>query len=339
MKRILLFFAVSAASLCFCSCGGKKSVSEKEFISVVRDYMAEKAMDVMTVDLKIGYFQCDNANERNFYKQLEELGILTCEIENYQWYTKVTKKRNVTHITDYYYKGKGDFAYSKKSNIYEPAPAIEGYDNHYFVNVKLTKKGEKLVYVAPEPKIDADLIQPEYDADKYPVDSKQFDVTFAEMPRPVLPEIPHKIDSVVDKRKPVVEKPIVEKPVVEKPVRKTESTPAVKYPIYEYIENSSRDAYLAACANENSEVVELVVCQVSVKKARDIRVVEENGVRKASAGVILLTDNVTDAGHLIVLYKYNQFVLDGQPTLKEFCLINNWDDGYAGRPEWRVGEE
>ena len=338
MKYFRFLFAVAAASLCLASCGSKNEpLSAGKIKGLASNYLAENNGNVETKSLKIGYFE-SSSKEINFYKKLEKLGIVTCEVQNFQWYTRVTKNTyHNDYITEYYYEGTDELAYSRKH--YGISPVVTDYilDYHYMINVRLTKKGEGMVLKKAEEEPAND--QPQYDVKKFPMDTLVMFSSEDIIAAPALPVPEVRKEYIKDNRKPVAPK---EEKVVKTPAPKKEAEPrkaVVRYPLYESMDPATESAFNAAKEKESSEKVDIIVAEYKVSEVKD-RVVEkdkETGeLLSMEANVILKTCGITEATHLIALYLSGDILLNDQTHNMIINVVNNWAKGKIDEPEWSV---
>lgn len=338
MKRLNLIFIAAIATLCLASCGDKNEpLSAGSIKSLYGDYLAENQINVTTSDLKVGFFESYSWNEVNYYKCLEKLGIVKVEVQNYQWFTKVTNLKNfVDFETHYYYEGTNDFAYKKDHVTRGPIVTDYVLDYHYMVNVQLTKKGQGMVFV---PKgVPAEEPQPEYNVKDFPMDTT---VLFTAEPEKVAPALPGpKIvkEFIPDKRKPAVSKKEEAAPVRQSnTVQSAPKAESVRYPLYECMDPQTRDAYEAAKANEEYEVVKMVVSEKKVVEVKDRVVKKEEGeIVAMTAKVVLKTQGITEASHLIAYHNDHTPIVNGVKEEVEVNLVNNWAKGEIDKPEWSV---
>lgn len=325
-------------TLCVVSCDSKTNVpSTSKIKALMNTYLAENQEDVMIVTLRTGYFECNDSEEINYYKKLEKLGIVKCDVQNFQWYTRVTKKIwHKDYVTNYYYEGTDEHAYTKPH--YTDGPVVTEYipNYHNMINVQLTKKGQGMVFQEKEEKEADD--SPIYDPKDFPMDDAELFTPVEMKEAPALPEPEIIKEYIADKRKPAVQKENKETPA---PAAK-EETPkkaVVRYPLRECMDPATAEAYAAAKQSEAFDDVNIVVAEMKVVEVKD-RVIRKEGDEVASmeATAILKTAGVTEASHLIYLHNYSENLLNNQKTEETVRLVNNWVAGMIDKEEWSIEE-
>ena len=338
MKHFKLIMLGAIATLCLASCGSKDGVlSTGDIKGLTNDYLAENQTNVLVEDLKVGIFETRKFEEIDYYMKLAKLGVVTCDVQNYQWYTRVTKKkRHIDYITKYYYKGTDEFAYEKAH--FDDGPVVTDYilENHYVLNVQLTKKGQSMVF-SPKVKVEED-VQPAYDPEKFPMDEAELFTPVEVKPAPALPEPKIVKEEIEDKRKPAQPKkevaPAAPKKQVAPAAPKKE---VVRYPIYECMDPATRQAYMDAMEEAGYEEYQIIVAENKVAEVKD-RVVKkvEGEIVGMQATVVRKISGVTEASHLIYYYNNGDYLLNNQTEKETVYLINNWAKGEIDKPEWEV---
>lgn len=305
---------VSAIALCFivCACfvgcsDSADTISSQRITKLYNQYLKDNALSQKFANVNIGYYETTEA-ERCDLKKLEAAGVITVTFERFAWWEKTFGTKKVP-VTTYDWWGYSHTSYvTKKTEVYS-------FEDHIMANVSLTPAGEKLV-VKELPKAvvkkDKYMKQPEFNVDKYPEYSVSCDEDWPEIRNPFLVVKEEVTPEPVQKK----DKPAVQKK--EQPIEESEDDDKI-----ERKDNAQYLAYLDAAAKVNKTTCTLKGCAVKAIKARNIQIVNENGVSTAVAEIILENQNVSDA------YRVQQNIISGMKTTKTVLLTYYLDKGWV----------
>ncbi len=308
MKKNLLAI-IGAVALCVilgiamvsCSHSSDK-ITSRQITKLYNKQLKENAASQEFVDVITGYYET-TPDMRCMLKKLEAAGVITVSFERFAWWEKIEGTKKVKQT---YY----DFWYGASTRYVTKKVLDYVFEDHIMATVALTDAGKKLVVSkVPEPieKVDKDMIQPKIDTSKCP----ELSVTCAEE----WPEIKNPfIEKKEDKKeaKPKEEK----KEQTEEPAKDD----GVKV---ERRDNAQYLAYFEAQKKVTETHVMLKGCKVKALKARNIQIVNENGIRTAVAEVIVETKDVSPA------YRSQNNVISGQKIAKPVVLTYYLDKGWV----------
>ena len=188
------------------------------------------------------------------------------------------------------------------------------FEDRYFVYVALTRAGKSLVVdKVPTPKDeeeDEDMKQPDYSAVEYAWDKADLTESWPEVRNPFVEYDNERSDDV---KSPAAKSNSSE--------TKQENSSTNKKKYVERIDSLQYQAY--SNRSEASENVYMRACKIKAVKARNIQLLEQGGVKKISAQVILKIDDVSDVGRII------SHVENGIKELIDVKLIHYIDKGWV----------
>lgn len=164
---------MAVASIMLASCGGHSplDISKKEIIKQCNQNLVETGQDSSIVMVDVGYYELNDTLARLQLEKLQAAGIIDYSVERFAWW-----ETNVgTWSTTY------------------------NYNEHFMVNVSLTKESQKYVLSQePQPiekvEEERDLIQPKYFDSLYPENKIiQLSEDWPEVPHPLAEETYQKI--------------------------------------------------------------------------------------------------------------------------------------------------
>ena len=289
MKTLFKLSVLALAGSMLLSCvSSPNRISAGDIVRQYNKLLKNEAIHEHFVDLQVGTYEMNDPAERLTLRQLEAAGLVTYDVTRYPWWEKTFRNyRKAVPVTRYYW----GYAYQEeeyrtvKENVYN-------FEDHYVVNVNLTRKGKSLVVdERPEPLFeeDKDLVQPEIDPDKYAWNKTDLSENWPEIENPFIQK-----DAPAD---PAVQVTDPVEPPVEKPEAAPATPAAAPQDQTERIDAKQYEAYHALSLS--SESVILKAFGVKAVKARNIQISTENGVPTATAEVILTTSGTTDAGRII----------------------------------------
>lgn len=297
MKKILSIAVAAVVLVCACSffsCSSDKdSISQREILKQTNQMMEDAAMKKFYAPIQIGKFECNEEYQRHLLRQLDEAGIINYSVKRYAWWEKENKS-----VRESYRVKRESYWFSYYDTEYRWVNKdFYNFEDHYVVNVELTRKGKGLVVdQIPEPKeaVDEDLVQPEVDPAEYSWNKKDLSEEWPYIPNPFLKE---------ETPEEVAEESVEE--VAEEPegsyVGDEDGIEADFEEEEDPIERIDKQQYIDYNAfEESAEVVMLECAEIEAIKARNIQVYDDhNGFRKARAEVILSTVNVSDVGRIL----------------------------------------
>ena len=309
MRAKVFFFGLFAALFCVAGCSGSSdSVSEKTVLKAVNQMLDEKAISEKFEVLTVGSYECNDETARLTLRKLKAAGLLDYKVERYAWWEKGSKR-----VRESYQVMRSNGWWSYPQTEYRTVnKTTYDFEDHYFVDVALTKAGKSLVVdKIPTPNDeDDDMKQPDFDAIEYAWDKTDLTESWPVVKNPFVEDDgersievtnPTDIDNSSDSK------------------QESSSTDKKKY--VERIDSLQYQAY--SNRSEASENVYMRACKIKAVKARNIQLLEQGGVKKISAQVILKIDNVSDVGRII------SHVDNGIKELIDVKLIHYIDKGWV----------
>ena len=286
-----------------CSSSSDK-ISSCQITRLCNKHLKDNALNQEYTQIAIGYFET-TAEERCVLKKLEAAGIVSVKFERFAWWEKsfVTKK-----VPRTYYDWWG---YAYKEYVTQK---VEDYsfEDHIMANVTLTPAGEKLlVKDLPEAKEkkDKDMKQPEFDASKYPEYSVDCSENWPKIKNPFIKEKEKETEKTDNKEV--------------KPTKDNKKTETKENDKTQRIDSLQYAAYQQALDRTNKTICSLKGCTIKAKKARNIQIINENGINTAIAEVIFEQSNVSDA------YRVINGSIDGTKATQMVMLTYYIDKGWV----------
>lgn len=289
MKTILKsLMPICLLALFASSCGqDADSIPGRCIIKQANAELKHLAKDRSFVSISVGKFECNDDEIRNAYRMMEAAGLVTYDVTRYAWWEKTQEKVTQSYqVPSYiwgYYVGTETKYKTVNKTVYD-------FQDHYIVNISLTKKGERYVVdelPVPEEEVDKDMKQPEIDPSDYAWNKTDLSEVWPDIENPFL-----------EKEEPAASEP--GDPAVEDD--KDSSTPrkksgAADEPKVERIDSLQYEAYRAFVPSE--EEIDVKAFETKVVKARNIKVYEKEGAPFASAEIITKVRNTTDFGRIL----------------------------------------
>lgn len=280
MKRFSKWLVFVSIFSIVASCTQSSDViSEKLILAQFNNELHLRANDAYYVPINIGKFDCQNDSERYQLRQMAAAKLVTYDVSRYVWweyyYEMVRESYQVQRRFWGYNYTDTEYRNVKKDHY--------NFEDHYVVDVELTKKGEKLVVnelPVPIATIDEDLIDPNVD----PLDYSW-----------------NKVD--LSEAWPTVENPFIvsekKKKIVTEPVKSREQEKTKNKPLnvdIECIDSLQYDQFNKLILSSERVYLEAYECKGI--KARNIQIYDVDGLRRARAEVIVSCYNVTDVGRI-----------------------------------------
>ena len=311
-RAVAVLGLAAAAAL---GCTPSQELTSKKIVKEVNASIERDCQTDLFVDLAVGHYECNDPGQRMELAQLEAAGLINYEVTRYAWWEKeqVSRKKayQVQEVHGWYY------TWTETVTKYKwVKETVHRFEDHYVVNVTLTRAGERLLAERPEPEeyIDEDLVSKEVDPSTYKWNKVDLSENWPEIPNPFLtPVAPEEVEEV-DRAFYQDETPSTSTVVTE-----TETAPA-EDPV-ERINKQQYEAYNALTLN--AEVVTLKAGSVKAIKARNIIVREAAGAKVAEAEVIFETYGATDAGRIIMNFE------NGRRRSDDYSLIYYLDKGWV----------
>lgn len=309
--------ALGLAAAVTMGCTESQELTSKKIVKEVNASIERAGQTDLFVDVTIGHYECNSPAQRMELAQLEAAGLIKYEVTRYAWWEKeqVSRKKayQVQETRGWYY------TWTETVTRYKwVKETVHTFEDHYVVDVTLTRAGERLLAERPEPEefIDEDLVSKEVDPSTYKWNKVDLSESWPEIPNPFLtpvePEEPAEVPTQTSE-------PETSTPSTSTVVTETETTP-VEDPV-ERIDKQQYEAYNAQ--SFYSEVVTLKAGSVKAIKARNIIVKEEDGAKVAEAEVIYETYGATDAGRIIANFE------NGRRSSEDYGLIYYLDKGWV----------
>lgn len=288
MKKFSYFAyaIIVVAMLCVSSCStpSPDKISEDEILEQVNQQMEDLAKNITFTELNIGTYECNEESERTTLRKLAKAGIIDYNVTRYAWWEHYQKT-----VREAYKVKKGNGWYSYYDTEYRNVKKdVYDFQDHYVVDVKLTKSGKKIMEEnLPQPieKVDKDMKQPEFNIEDYSWHNLE-------------PEKWNEIKNPFITEAPATKKP-KESIIQEEAKKENEYTEDVQSNTQK-IERKDEAQYKKYNALKlNTQLVYLEKYRFEAAKARNIQILTTNdGERKAIAEVIIETYDVTDAGRI-----------------------------------------
>ena len=311
MKRFHLIGAVALASvsMLLVSCGNSepKPISAKAIVKEVNQKLVDDAQGALFAEIAVGTYECNDPIAREYLAKLEVAGLIEYDITRYAWWEKSKKAYKKAYKV---IRGYGWWSYEDIEYKWVSGTAYD-FEDHYVVDVKLTKKGERLAVDArpePKPQVDEDLVSEEVDYSKYAWNQVDLEEAWEDIPNPF-----------IEKKEPKEPKPAKEKAQSKrKPkevLKESKNDPTIRIDSLQYKHYMEID--------EVKEVKYLRAGEVKAIKARNIQLIEKDGILTAAAEVIYETEDATDAGRILIGFE------NGQKSAKDVVFTYYYDKGWV----------
>lgn len=309
MKKFHLIGAVALASMLLAGCVNSepKPISAKTIVKEVNKKLVNDAQSEQFTEVAVGTYECNSPVARQYLAKLEVAGLIEYDVARYAWWEKSKKAYKKAYKV---IRGYGWWSYEDIEYRWVNGTSYD-FEDHYVVDVKLTKKGERLAVDArPEakPEVDKDLVNKEIDYSKYAWEQVDLTEAWEEIPNPF-----------IEHKEPKEPKPAKEKSASQrKPkevLKDSKNDPTVRIDSLQY--------KLFMEIDEVKEVKYLRAGVVKAVKARDIQIINENGVITAVAEVIYETEDATDAGRILIGFE------NGQKSSHDVEFTYYYDKGWV----------
>ncbi len=302
--HILPAVALLLVAIMTIGCTDPQKLTERKVIAEANDMLAKKGVSEIYVPISVGQFECNDPSLRRTFAELEVAGFITYEVTRYAWWEKSLISRKKPYEVQ---KGYGWWSWTDTEYKWVKE-TVYNFEDHYIVDVALTKAGDKIaIDVLPKHKdVDEDLIEIEVDPTMYKWNQVDLSEKFEEISNPFI--------------KPKKEKP-AESTVVTKKTTKSTTKPKTDKDETERIDQKQYEAYTQL--NLSSDVIYFKAGEVRATKARNILLKSPMGILTAEAEIIIETKNVTDAGRIL------RGLENGQKDRDDVELIYYIDKGWV----------
>lgn len=273
----------------------------------VNQKLVDDAQGELFAEIAVGTYECNDPIAREYLAKLEVAGLIEYDITRYAWWEKSKKAYKKAYKV---IRGYGWWSYEDIEYKWVSGTAYD-FEDHYVVDVKLTKKGERLAVDArpePKPQVDEDLVSDEVDYSKYAWNQVDLEEAWEDIPNPF-----------IEKKEPKEPKPAKEKAQSKrKPkevLKESKNDPTIRIDSLQYKHYMEID--------EVKEVKYLRAGEVKAIKARNIQLIEKDGVLTAAAEVIYETEDATDAGRILIGFE------NGQKSAKDVVFTYYYDKGWV----------
>ena len=314
MKRFYLFGAVTLASvsMLLTSCGNSepKPLSTKDIVKEVNQKLVDDAKAELFTEVAVGTYECNDPMSRQFLAKLEVAGLIEYDVTRYAWWEKSKKSYKKAYTVT---RGYGWWSYQDIEYRWVNGTSYD-FEDHYVVNVSLTRKGERLaVESRPEakPQVDEDLVSKEVNANEYKWNQADLDENWENIPNPFLEKKEVKADKPAKATK--ADKKETAKP--KEALKSSENDPTIRIDSLQY------KAYMNV--DENKQVKFLKAGVIKAVKARNVQLRDYNGDLSTVAEVIFETEDATDAGRILAGFE------DGQKSAKKVEFTYFYDKGWV----------
>lgn len=146
--------------------------------------LEEKAISEKFEVLTVGSYECNDEATRLTLRKLKAAGLLDYKVERYAWWEKGSKR-----VREQYQVTRSNGWWSYPQTEYRTVnKTTYDFEDHYFVDVALTRAGKSLVVdKVPTPKDeeeDEDMKQPDYSAVEYAWDKADLTESWPEVRNP-----------------------------------------------------------------------------------------------------------------------------------------------------------
>ncbi len=281
-----------------CETHSPDRISGNDILKQFNEYLKTNAMEQAYVPIPVGTFEYNDDSHRYELRQLEAAGIITYDVERYAWWEKSRQSTRQSYRVEKYFWG-----YSYYDTEYRTVKR-DKYDfmDHYIVNIALTPKGNKLVLselpVATDME-DEDLKSPDIDTSKYAWNNADLTEYWEDIPNPFIePEEPAVVETPEAVADTTVTEDVDHSDVVEEEVADDgiERIEASQYEKYRRLECDYESVYLKTY-------------RLKGIKARNIHIVNVDGVAVARAEVVVATHDVSDVARVMYGTENDQRVL------------------------------
>lgn len=314
MKRFYLFGAVALASvsMLLSSCGSSepKPLSTKAIVKEVNQKLADDAKSELYAAVAVGTYECNDPMQRQYLAKLEVAGLIDYNVTRYAWWEKSKKAYKKAYKVT---RGYGWWSYTETEYRWVNGTSYE-FEDHYVVNVSLTRKGERLaVESRPEAKaqIDEDLVSKEVNTAEYKWNQVDLDESWEYIPNPFLEKKEAKADKPAKVAKS--DKKEVAKP--KETLKDSDDDPTIRIDSLQY------KAYMNI--DDDKQVKYLKAGTIKAVKARNVQLRDYNGELTTVAQVIFETEDATDAGRILEGFE------DGQKSAKSVEFTYYYDKGWV----------
>lgn len=308
--------ALGFAAIATMGCTESQELTSGKIVKEVNAAMEKEGSAEVFCELAVGRYECNSPSERLRLAQLEAAGLIDYEVTRYAWWEKaeVSRKKayQVKETRGWYY------TWTETVTKYKWVKETEyNFEDHYVVNVTLTRAGNKLIAEIPEIEevVDEDLVSKDVDPETYKWNQKDLSENWPYIPNPFIE--PEKNDEPAPAK---TEEPVSGIEYIDDEPYHPEH-PDDEDDEIERIDIKQYEAYY----NETFETENLTLKAGAVKaiKARNILLKETEGILTAEAEVILETYGATDAGRILLGFE------NGMRAADDFELIHYLDKGWV----------
>ena len=271
-----------ALSACVLSCSEKSDViSEKIILKAINTTLEDNAAIEHFEMLNVGSYECNDEKERLILRELNAAGLLDYQVDRLAWWEKGQK-----NVRESYKVTKYDGWWPYSDTEYRTVKKTQyNFEDHYYVNIGLTKVGKALVQDnIPTPKTDdKDMQQPDFSEMEYAWDNVDLSEVWPEIQNPFIEQKPSSDRNNTQKEEGTTK--------AKTSSSSSEADATVRIDSLQY------QAYVNKV--ENCEEVYLKAYRTRAVKARNIQIIELGGTKRATAEAIIETDNVSDVGRII----------------------------------------
>lgn len=290
MKRLLLFFCLVISGGILSSCTSSPDrISSNDIVKQFNEKIKNEAEQDHFVNLTIGKYELNSDDARMTLRQLEAAGLVTYSVDRYPWWEKTLahyrKPFTVTHRYWGYDYHETEYRWVTEDRY--------NFEDHYIVNVFLTKKGKSLV-ISEMPTavevVDKDMVDDSVDPSKYAWNKKDLTETWPTIENPFLRRDEERPAATPEDNPQRPSQPSWDEGTEVVDVTETRD-PTVR------IDSLKYEAYKALQPMEES--VTLKGYSIKAFKARNIQIFQQDGHPVAQAEVLLKTYDTTDAARIL----------------------------------------
>lgn len=293
MKRVFnAFCAIFLIAMLVSSCSNSQKLTSKTIVKQVNTILKQKAISQSFATLETGVYECNDEDDRLNLLKYNAAGLVKYNVQRYAWWEKsqknVSKPYTVTHQGWW-----SSYSETKYRTVKED---IYNFEDHYVVTVELTHKAkEYIVDELPEPTIqeDKDMKGPDVDPSKYVWNQAEYKELWPEIENPFIERkesnASNKEESHIRDYSSNNEQEQASREQTTKEQRNNNSVERKELAQYKAYNDLST----------NSEISYAKTFAIKAVKARNILLVNENGIKRATADVILEIYNASDFGRIL----------------------------------------
>lgn len=289
MKRIFeAFCAMLMIAMQVSSCSNYQNLTSRTIVDQVNTILKQKGLTQSFETLETGVYECNDESERLILRAYDAAGLVKYNVQRYAWWEKSQKNVSEPYIVTH----QGWWSSYNETKYRTVKKDSYNFEDHYIVTIELTRKAKKyIVDELPEPIIqeDKDMKGPDIDPAKYAWNQADLRESWPNIENPFIERKESKASNNEEAYKSETSNSNREQSQTSEEQPKNNSIERKDLAQYKAYYNLAPD----------SETSYIKLGEIKAVKARNILLVNENGIRRAKADVILETYNVSDFGRIL----------------------------------------